>query len=105
MVYNKAGEWRICHPANYSRIPLSNPIRLAAKYDCNVITAHSHHCAIGKAINGYFTVAEAGGLFDRDKTQYLQRSTTFPVWTNGFSYLTENTIKIVGDGWETDSVG
>lgn len=79
--------WRICHPANYSRIPLSTPRALAAKYNCGVIAAHAHHCAIGTAVNGEDLVLEAGGLFDREKTAYLQRSTTFPTWAQGFAIL------------------
>lgn len=79
--------WYICHPANYSRIPLSTPRALAAKYDANVVSAHAHHCAIGTAVNGSHLALEAGGLFDRTKTAYLQRSTTFPTWAQGFAIV------------------
>lgn len=83
-----AGEkWYVCHPQNYSRVPLSTPRTLAAKFGCNVVTAHSHHSAIGFAINGQDIVAEAGGFFDKTKTAYLQRSTTFPSWVQGYMIL------------------
>lgn len=91
--------WYICHPANYSRVPLSTPRRLAAIKNANVITAHSHHCAVGYAENGRYVVAEAGGLFDADKTAYLQRSTTFPRWQNGFSYLVDRELRVVSEAW------
>jgi predicted phosphodiesterase len=81
--------WYVCHPASYSRIPLSTPRTLAAKYDAGVISAHAHHCAIGLATDGDKVVVEAGGLFDRTKTAYLQRSTTFPTWAQGFCILRE----------------
>lgn len=81
------GRWYVCHPANYSRAPLTSARALAAIHGCNVITAHSHHCAVGYALDGKHVVAEAGGFFDRKVTAYLQRSTTFPKWTNGYALL------------------
>lgn len=80
-------EWFVCHPQNYTRTPLSTARALAAKVNANVITAHSHHCAIGTAVDGEKVVAEAGGLFDRHQTHYLQRTTTHPNWAQGFCIL------------------
>lgn len=91
--------WMICHPASYSRNPLTSARTMAAKHNCHVITAHSHHCAVGYAQNGIHVVAEAGGLFDASKTAYLQRSTTFPRWQNGFCYLEDGQLRIVSPGW------
>jgi len=81
------GSWYICHPANYTRVALSTARTLAAKYNANVITAHAHHCALGYASDGKKVVCEVGGLFDVSKTAYLQRSTTFPTWTQGYVIL------------------
>jgi len=94
-------EWYVCHPANYTRIPLSTARALSTKYECNVITAHSHHCAVGYGINGANVVAEIGGLFDRHKTGYLQRSTTFPTWAQGYAFLTEGRLTVQSPGWQT----
>lgn len=80
-------EWYVCHPQSYNRTPLSTARALAAKMNANVITAHSHHCAIGYAVDGERIVAEAGGLFDRHQTAYLQRTTTHPNWAQGFCLL------------------
>jgi predicted phosphodiesterase len=80
-------EWYVCHPQSYNRTPLSTARALAAKMNANVITAHSHHCAIGYATDGERVVAEAGGLFDRHQTAYLQRTTTHPYWAQGFCIL------------------
>jgi len=80
-------DWYVCHPASYTRMPLSTARQLSAKYNTNVITAHSHHCAVGYAVDGKKIVAEIGGLFDQAKTAYLQRSTTHPTWAQGFAIL------------------
>jgi len=96
-----AEPWYVCHPANYSRIPLSTARVLAAKYNANIITAHSHHCAVGYATDGERVVAEIGGLFDRHKTAYLQRSTTFPTWQTGYAFLEGGKLIVDSPGWET----
>lgn len=92
--------WYICHPGSYTRIPLSTARTLATKYNANVITAHSHHCAVGYAINGRHVVSEIGGLFDRHKTGYLQRSTTFPTWSQGYAFLDSGRLIVRSPGWE-----
>jgi predicted phosphodiesterase len=81
--------WYVCHPASYSRVPLSQGRRLAAKHGMSVVTAHSHHCAMGPAENGKHIVVEAGGFFDAESTAYLQRSSTFPTWVPGYLILDE----------------
>lgn len=93
-------KWYVCHPANYTRIPLSTARALSTKYECSVITAHSHHCAVGYGINGTNVVAEIGGLFDRHKTGYLQRSTTFPTWAQGYAFLEGGRLCVQSPGWQ-----
>lgn len=93
--------WYICHPANYSRVPLSNTRQLAAKVNANVITAHSHHAAIGHATDGIKVACEGGGLFDKDKTAYLQRSTTFPTWQQGYGFFKGGKWKFTTPYWDT----
>lgn len=92
-------EWFICHPANYNRTPLATARVLAAKLGASVITAHSHHCAVGYATNGVNVVAEIGGLFDKNKTAYLQRTTTFPTWTQGYAYMKDGKLRVSSPGW------
>lgn len=77
----------VCHPKNYSSQPLSNARKLAAKVQANVITAHSHHAALGFDVSGKYVCVEAGGFFDASRTAYLQRSTTFPTWAQGYSLI------------------
>lgn len=93
-------EWYICHPGNYTRIPLSTARALATKYGASVITAHSHHCAVGYAVDGEKVVAEIGGLFDRRKTAYLQRSSTFPAWAQGYGFLDDGKLTVKSPGWQ-----
>ncbi len=91
--------WYVCHPQNYTRSPLSSATKLASKVNANVITAHSHHCAVGYGVDGQKVVAEAGGLFDRTKTAYLQRSTTFPTWVQGYAWLKGGKLNVTSPGW------
>ena len=97
----EARRWRLCHPATYSRVPLTTPRTLAAKFNCNVICAHAHHAAIGFASDGIKTVAEIGGLFDQTKTAYLQRTTTFPTWTPGYGWFQDSRFYMTTPVWET----
>lgn len=79
----------IAHPKNYTQQPLATARKLAAKVQANVITAHSHHAALGYDVSGKFVCVEAGGFFDAKRTAYLQRSTTFPTWQQGYSLIDE----------------
>lgn len=92
-VYNINGhQWRICHPQAYTQVPLSKGRILADKYGTNVITAHSHHFAKGWSRDGKKIVAELGGMFDASRTDYLQSSTTYPEWQNGYFWVNGNSI-------------
>lgn len=93
-------DWYLAHPKGYSSAPLTGARKLASKYLMHVATGHSHHTAIGFDVSGRFTVAELGGFFDADKTEYLQRSTTFPNWQNGWGFLDSNgRLSMEAPGW------
>ena len=92
--------WYICHPKNYTKVPLSTARALAPKVNANVITAHSHHCAVGYGPDGQKVVAEIGGLFDRHKTEYLQRTTTNPNWQQGYAFIEDGRLIVTSPGWE-----
>jgi hypothetical protein len=95
--------WYVCHPKSYSSIPLTQSRRIAAKTLCNVITAHSHHHAVGHDVSGKFTCAEVGGFFDKDRTEYLQRTTQFPNWQNGYAIIrADNTLTMRSETWTFD---
>jgi len=96
------GPWYLAHPKTYSSVPLTNGRRLASKMLANVITGHSHHTAVGHDVSGKFVVAEIGGFFDRDQTAYLQRSTTYPNWQNGYGVIdADGRLHLRGEGWTT----
>lgn len=89
----------VCHPANYASVPLSSARKIANKVGMNVITAHSHHCAVGHAEDGEKIVIEAGGFHDRTKTAYLQRSTTFPTWQQGYIWVQDGIPSVYSPKW------
>jgi predicted phosphodiesterase len=94
------GRYTVCHPKTYNSIPLSTARKLAAKELTHVITGHSHHTAIGHDTSGSFVCAELGGFFDAAKTAYLQRTTTFPKWQNGYGFIdSDGYLTIEGQGW------
>lgn len=91
----------ICHPKNYTQSPLSTARKLAAKVQANVITAHSHHAAMGFDVSGKHVCVEAGGFFDISRTAYLQRSTTYPTWAQGYSLIdASGRISMFTPRWE-----
>lgn len=103
MIIKSGGEdFRVAHPATYNATPLASARKLANKHNMNVLTAHSHHCAIGYAEDGYKIVAEVGGLFDRTKTAYLQRSTTFPTWSQGFIWIEDGVPHVESPRWQVN---
>lgn len=103
MILKSGGEeFYIAHPANYNATPLASARKIANKVNMNVITAHSHHAAIGFAEDGHKIVAEAGGLFDKTKTEYLKRTTTFPTWTQGFLWVDDGTPHLWTPRWEVN---
>lgn len=94
------GRYTVCHPKTYNSAPLSTARKLAGKELTHVITGHSHHTAIGHDPSGTFVCAEIGGFFDAAKTAYLQRTTTFPKWQNGYGFIdSDGYLAIEGQGW------
>jgi hypothetical protein len=77
----------IAHPDSYSKNPLNNPLAIATVKKCHVLTAHTHHCAMGWDPSGEFIVGELGGFFNIAQTEYLQGTTTYPNWCNGYWFI------------------
>lgn len=94
--------WYVCHPVSYSSLPMSVARELAGKLGSNVLTAHSHHCAVGYAKNGHHVVGELGGLHDKTVTAYLQETTKFSSWAQGYAYIDdESRLHMESKGWST----
>jgi len=94
------GRYTVCHPKTYNNAPLTTARKLAGKELTHIITGHSHHTAIGHDPSGRFVCAEIGGFFDARKTAYLQRTTTFPKWQNGYGFIDrDGLLTVEGQGW------
>ena len=80
-------EWMLCHPKNFSILPLRVARSLCAKFGKNIHMAHGHNLLKGRDISGKFICVEGGGLFDREALEYTCRTTTHPVMRSGFYIL------------------
>jgi len=97
------GKWLIAHGANYSRNQLVNPSQYAIKYQCNVISGHEHHLAIGQDLYKRYTVVNNGGLFDPHKLAYVRlKTTTSPEMAPGFTMLRNGFAHVFGEDHYTD---
>ncbi|MFA5247885.1 MAG: hypothetical protein WCX79_00405 [Candidatus Paceibacterota bacterium] len=80
-------EWMLCHPKNFSILPLRVARALCAKFGKNIHMAHGHNLLQGRDISGRFICIEGGGLFDREALEYTCKTTTHPVMRSGFFIL------------------
>jgi hypothetical protein len=85
MILEQEKTYRMSHQTNFSSVPLTVARKLATKYNQSIITAHSHHFAIGVALDGQNLCLEGGGLYDKAKTEYIQKTTTHHEWVPGFT--------------------
>lgn len=96
------GPYYVAHPKAYNSVPLTTARKLASKYLSHVVTGHSHHTALGHDVSSEFVIAEIGGFFKKEKTEYLQRTTTHGVWQNGYGFIDRDGYLIVeGQGWSS----
>ena len=80
-----AGMWLICHPGNYSRIPLNTARELASVKLCHILTAHNHHLSSAHDKSGRYYVVDGGCCRNPAKTGYKKMNTnTYPEWIPGF---------------------
>lgn len=94
------GPYYVAHPKSYNSNPLTSARKIATIQHSHVITGHSHHTALGHDPSGKFVCAEIGGFFDATKTAYLQRTTTYPKWQNGYGFIDrDGYLLIEGEGW------
>ena len=82
----KSPKWLLAHQIMYSKAKLNVGQTLSQKYECNVLTHHQHHQAVGISANGKYMIADNGCLCDATKTPYKTLVTNgFPEWCTGFS--------------------
>lgn len=101
-IHTAQGDYRVNHPKSYSAAPLTQARKMASKYLCHIVNAHSHHTAISHDVSGKFVCAELGGFFQANKTMYLQRTTSFAEWQPGYGFIdTDGYLVIEGAGWSS----
>ena len=88
----------IAHPTTYSKSPLNNPLAISDVQKCHTLTAHTHHCAMGWSPCGEYVVGELGGFFNIPQTEYLQGTTTYPNWCNGYWFINNGKAQMVSYG-------
>ena len=88
----------IAHPTTYSKNPLNNPLAISDVQKCHTLTAHTHHCAMGWSPCGEYVIGELGGFFNIPQTEYLQGTTTYPNWCNGYWFINNGKAQMVSYG-------
>jgi predicted phosphodiesterase len=78
----------ICHPEDYSRVPLAVPRRLSTVYHKNILCGHTHHGSFGYDDSGKYWIAEGGHARDDTRTMYKRmKMASNPMWNPGFSLI------------------
>ncbi len=91
-------KYYIAHPSTYSRNPLTNPNAISEIQQCHTLTGHTHHCAMGWDTSGKFIIGELGGFFNIQQTEYLQGTTSFPNWCNGYWFINNGKPTMISYG-------
>jgi len=90
-VYDKlriGDDFLVVHPASYSQISGSVAVRLAEKYHRHVLNAHGHFIALRFDRSGQYMGIDLGGMFNKEKVEYInKKTTTHPLWNNGFGMI------------------
>jgi hypothetical protein len=87
------------HPKSYSQIGGSTAVRLAEKFQMNVLNAHGHFIALRYDRSGRYMAADIGGMFDVKKIDYVcKKTTTHPTWNNGFAMIVDGELELVHGG-------
>jgi VCBS repeat-containing protein len=89
--------WRVTHSKNYSVNQLTVANELANKFQCNIISHHEHHLAIGWDRWKRFVLVNNGGLFDQSQLAYvILDDGKLPGMTNGFTMLKNGCASLFG---------
>lgn len=99
IIETPSGPYRVSHPKSYSSTPLANPRRQASKFLMHSLSGHTHHFAVGYDVSGKYIAAELGGLHRKDAVHYLQRTTNYPTWNQGYGILdSQGFLHMEGEG-------
>lgn len=98
-----AGPWRVTHSSQYSINQLTVADQLALKYQCNVITHHEHHAAMGWDRYGRYVIVNNGALVDANKLAYVMLDDSKNAVTqNAFTVLRNGVPHLYGRAPMTD---
>lgn len=89
-------QWAITHQYQYSKNKLIKANQLAQKYQCNVVTFHQHHTAIGRDEFDHYTIVDCGGFHDQSMMAYVSLvPNTFPRMNNAFIFMRNGTAHLM----------
>ena len=98
-----AGDWRITHSSQYSINQLTVADQLALKHQCNVMTHHEHHAAVGWDRYGRYVIVNNGALVDANKLAYVMLDDSKnAVMQNAFTVLRNGVPHLYGRSPMTD---
>lgn len=85
---NSGKEVIICHPTEFSRVPLAVPRKLAMVHEKNVLVGHTHALEWGYSDSGKYWIASGGHCRSEERTQYIRmKMTSYPKWNLGASLI------------------
>lgn len=75
----------VCHPEEYSRVPLAVPSKICSVHLKNIIAGHTHRLCQGWDVSGKFFLVESGHARSEEQTAYKSfKMASFPRWNSGF---------------------
>lgn len=75
----------VCHPEEYSRVPLAVPGKICSVHHKNVISGHTHRLCQGWDTSGKYFLVESGHARSEEQTAYKSfKMTSHPKWNAGF---------------------
>ncbi len=99
-------KWMVVHPKSYSQVSGSTAVRLAEKFQRNVLNAHGHFSAFRYTRSGEHLGVDLGGMFNIHKIGYINLSTTtHPAWNNGFAMLRNGKAWLFNESTDWDFWG
>jgi hypothetical protein len=91
-------EWFICHPKNFSIVPLSVPTKIADVKHTHVLVGHNHRLSLGRDKSGKFYVVDGGHARNEAFTSYKALNVTcHPAWNPGFVFIDKGVPFLIDD--------
>ena len=89
--------FRVCHPANYNRIPARNAQALASKYKAHVIAGHNHLWGMTRDVSDSWYAVDAGCCLDKRRVAWLETEmSNYPQPVQGAVIVVDGTPILLG---------